>query len=125
MKKLDIYLIVLTAVVILLIWRYDSANLVKIVLYLLIIIGLYLSIVLTKIKKKRKRVEVSHKGFVVLATGHTLLTLLFFMTGSFNEPDTIVSTGEFIIYLALLILFTLVVVANCSLKQDAIKQDES
>lgn len=123
MKKLDIYLIILTAAVILLIWRYDSASLIKIMLYLLIIIGLYLSIVLTKIKRKRKRTEVSTKGFIVLATGHSLLTLLFFMTGSFNEPDTIVSTGEFLIYLALLILFTLMVIANCSLKQVTIKRE--
>ena len=124
MKKLDIYLIVLTVAVILLIWRYDSADLIKIMLYLLIILGLYLSIVLTKIKRKIKRTEVSTKGFIVLATGHSLLTLLFFMTGSFKETDTIVSTGEFLIYLALLILFTLMVIANCSLKQVSNKGDE-
>lgn len=124
MKKLDIYLIVLTVAVILLIWRYDSADLIKIMLYLLIILGLYLSIVLTKINRKIKRTEVSTKGFIVLATGHSLLTLLFFMTGSFNEKDTIVSTGEFLIYLALLILFTLMVIANCSLKQVSLKGEE-
>ena len=122
MKKLDIYLIVLTATVILLICRYDSANLLKIVLYNLVIIGLYTSIVITKIKRKKKMVEVSNKGLIVLVTGHSLLTLLFFMTGSFNQPETIASIGGFIIYISLLVLFTLVVIANYSLEQEAHKE---
>jgi len=114
MKKLDLYLLILALGVLLLIWRYETGEVVKIVAYLAAILGLYFSIALARIKRKKKRRDVSWKGLAVLATGHILMTILFFWNNNSDEKDWIVSAGEFLIYLALIVFFTIVVVANCS-----------
>lgn len=114
MKKLDLYLLILALGVILLIWRYETGEVVRIVAYLAVILGLYFSIALARIKRKKRRRDVSWRGLAVLATGHILMTVLFFWNNNPDEKRWIVSAGEFLIYLSLLVFFTIVVVANCS-----------
>ena len=53
MKKLDLYLLILALGVLLLIWRYETGEVVKIVAYLAAILGLYFSIALARIKRKK------------------------------------------------------------------------
>lgn len=114
MKKLDLYLLILALGVLLLIWRYETGEVVRIVAYLAVILGLYFSIALARIKRKKRRRDVSWRGLAVLATGHILMTVLFFWNNNPDEKRWIVSAGEFLIYLSLLVFFTIVVVANCS-----------
>lgn len=55
MKKLDLYLLLLALGVLLLIWRYETGEVVRIVAYLAVILGLYFSIALARIKRKKRR----------------------------------------------------------------------
>ena len=117
MKKLDIYFALLTIIIVVLILLYDSEKLITFVLYLVVLLGLYFSAAIRKIMGKQKRADVSKNGFIVLITGHILITLLFFLTGFLKEHDGVVATGEFLIYLSLMILFSIVVVTNCSVSK--------
>ena len=124
MKKLDLYLLLLALGVLLLIWRYETGEVVRIIAYLVVILGLYFSIALARIKRKKRRRDVSWRGLAVLATGHTLMTVLFFWNNDPDEKRWVASAGEFLIYLALLIFFTIVVVANCSSVMKGVPIDE-
>lgn len=114
MKKLDIYLTILVLVLLLLIWVMDSENLIRIILYLLVIFGLYTSAFIRKFKGRRRDWDVSWHGIAVLSGGHLLVTLLFIASGGLNpSTDWVVSAGEFVLYLALMIMFTMLVVCKC------------
>ena len=67
MKKLDIYLTILVLVLLLLIWVMDSENLIRIILYLLVIFGLYTSAFIRKFKGRRRDWDVSWHGIAVLS----------------------------------------------------------
>lgn len=116
MKKLDIYLVVLTIIILLLVWLNDSENLIQIVLYLAVVIGLFFSAAARRIKGKQNLIDVSKRGLVALISGHFLITVLFMLTGALREEDQVVSTGVFLVYLSLMVLYTLVVVSKCATK---------
>jgi len=118
MKKLDIYLATLTIVVVLLVWTSDSENLFKIVLYLAVFIGLFISAAARRIKGKQNLIDVSKKGLIALICGHVLITILFVLTGALKEKDMVVTTGVFLVYISLMVLYTLVVVSKCATKND-------
>lgn len=114
MKKLDIYLTILVLVLLLLIWLMDSENLIRIILYLLVIFGLYTSAFIRKFKGRKRDWNVSWRGITVLAGGHLLVTMLFIASGGLSPTtDWVVSAGEFVLYLALMIMFTMLVVCKC------------
>ena len=114
MKKLDIYLTILVLVLLLLIWVMDSENLIRIILYLLVIFGLYTSAFIRKFKGRKRDWNVSWRGITVLAGGHLLVTMLFIASGGLSPTtDWVVSAGEFVLYLALMIMFTMLVVCKC------------
>lgn len=123
MKKLDIYLTILVLVLLLLIWLMDSENLIRIILYLLVIFGLYTSAFIRKFKGRKRDWDVSWRGISVLAGGHLLVTLLFIASGGLSpNTDWVVSVGEFVLYLALMIMFTMLVVCKCVVK--SLKREE-
>lgn len=114
MKKLDIYLTILVLVLLLLIWLMDSENLIRIILYLLVIFGLYTSAFIRKSKGRKRDWDVSWRGITVLAGGYLLVTMLFIASGGLSPTtDWVVSVGEFVLYLALMIMFTMLVVCKC------------
>lgn len=114
MKKLDIYLTILVLVLLLLIWLMDSENLIRIILYLLVIFGLYTSAFIRKFKGRKRDWNVSWRGITVLAGGYLLVTMLFIASGGLSPTtDWVVSAGEFVLYLALMIMFTMLVVCKC------------
>ena len=114
MKKLDIYLTILVLLLLLLIWLMDSENLIRIIVYLFVIFGLYTSAFIRKFKGRKRDWDVSWRGITVLAGGHLLVTMLFIASGGLSPTtDWVVSVGEFVLYLALMIMFTMLVVCKC------------
>jgi len=118
MKKLDIYLATLTIIVLLLVWVSDSENLFKIVLYLAVFIGLFISAAARRIKGEQNLIDVNKKGLIALICGHVLITILFILTGALKEKDVVVTIGVFLVYISLMVLYTIVVVSKCATKND-------
>ena len=124
MKKLDIYLTILVLVLLLLIWLMDSENLIRIVVYLFVIFGLYTSAFIRKFKKRKNNWDVSERGIIVLSCGHLLITMLFIASGGLGQnTDWVVSVGEFILYLMLMMMFTMLVVCKCVVTK--LREEES
>jgi len=125
MKKLDIYLTILVLMLLLLIWLMDSENLIRIVVYLFVIFGLYTSAFIRKLKGRRRDWDVSMHGIAVLSGGHLLVTLLFIASGGLSPTtDWVVSVGEFVLYLALMIMYTMLVACKCVVR-DLRREEEN
>ncbi|MPN42872.1 hypothetical protein SDC9_190430 [bioreactor metagenome] len=103
----------------------DSENLIRIVVYLFVIFGLYTSAFIRKFKKRKNNWDVSRRGIIVLSCGHLFITMLFIASGGLgHNADWVVSVGEFILYLMLMMMFTMLVVCKCVVTKLREKESE-
>lgn len=114
MKKLDIYLAIVVVLILLLILLTDPQNLLRSVIYFAIVFGLCFFPYFKKLRERRKDWDISNRGLIFLICGHVFITMLFIASRGLDKTDDwIVSVGEFILYISLMIVFSMLVICKC------------
>jgi len=114
MKKLDIYIAIVVVLILLLILFTDPQNLLRIVIYLAIVFGLYFAAYFKRLRERRKDWDISNRGLIFLICGHVFITMLFIASRGLDKTDDwVVSVGEFILYISLMVVFSMLVICKC------------